>query len=189
MTTNDARMKTKSGSLTFHGPSGRRFLARGGSLVLLLLMAVACTAPRPLAVPEQLLAIREDLPLNDVTRERVIRFIAAGGQQQDGGTAATPIPAVQRDFGKLLDLLKDAQNLRFSGFEKRLASSVPLDDREMPVIDAQEKYPDDLGRLAFLVHNFWFVFYAQKESSDGDPLPVEKWMFDKMVVFRDRPPK
>lgn len=168
---------------------GRRVLLGQSFAVFLLILLVACTAPRPLAVPEQLLAIREDLPLNDMTRERIVRFIAAGGQQQDGGTAAIPIPAVERDFGKLLDLLKDAQNLRFSGFEKRLASTVPLDDREMPVIDAQEKYPDDLGRLAFLVHNFWFVFYAQKESSDGDPLPVERWTFDKMVVFRDRPPK
>lgn len=182
-------MMTKSGSLTFHGSSGRRVLARGGSLVLLLLMAVACTAPRPLAVPEQLLAIRENLPLNEVTRERIVIFIAAGGQQQDGGTAATPIPAVEKDFGKLLDFLKDGQNLRFSSFEERLASLVPWDDREMPVIDAQERYPDDLGRLAFLVHNFWFVFYAQKESPDGDPLHKDQWTLHKIVVFRDRPPK
>lgn len=164
-------------------------LSRGGITILLLLLTVACAAPRPLAVPEQILALREDLPLNDVKRESIVKFIAAGGQQRDDGTVAMPIPAVEKDFGKLLDLLKDPQNLRFSRFAQRLSPTVPLGDPEAPVIDAREQYPDELGRVAFLMHNFWFVFYAQKESSGGDPLPVEEWTFRKVVVFRDRPPK
>lgn len=171
------------------GALARRALLKQGSVILLLLLFVACAAPRPLAVPEQILALRTKLPLNAVTRKAVVTFIAAGGQQRDGGTAATPIPAVERDFGKLLVFLTNAQNLRFTDFEKRLSSAVPLDDREMPVIDARESDPDDLGRVAFLVHNFWFVFYADKESAEGDPLPAEKWTFNKVVVFRDRPPK
>lgn len=157
--------------------------------VLLLFLVVACAAPRPLAVPEHILALREDLPLNDVTRARVVHFIAAGGQQREGGTAATPIPAVERDFGKVLDLLKEPHNLRFNDFERHLSAAGPLGDRQKPIIDAREEYPDELGRVAYLLRNFWFVLYAQKESPEGDPLPAEQWTFNRLTIFRDRPPK
>lgn len=164
-------------------------LPRQASLVLVLLLIVACAAPRPLAVPEQILTLREDLPLGDSTRARVVHFIAAGGQQREEGTVATPIPVVERDFGTFLDLLRKPQNLRFIDFEQRLSAAVRLEGREFPVIDARRRHPDELGRVAYLLHNFWFVFYAHKESPEGDPLSAEMWTFDKMVVFRDRPPR
>ncbi len=176
------------------GPSvqvgiGGRILLRQRFLVLVLLFMVACAAPRPLAVPEQILALREDLPLDDVKRARVVHFIAAGGQQREENTITTPVPAVERDFGLFLDLLKDPQNLRFIDFERRLSAIVRLEGREIPVIDARERHPDELGRVAYHLQNFWFVFYAEKESPEGDPLPAGMWVFDRMVVFRDRPPK
>jgi hypothetical protein len=167
----------------------RPSLLQRSYVVVLLLIVVACAAQRPLAVPEQILALREDLPLNDVTRERIVKFIAQGGQLREGSTAATPVPAVEKDFGKFLDLLKDPQNLRFSDFAQRLSPTVSLGDREVPVIDARQEQPDELGRVAYLLQNFWFVFYAQKESPEGDPLPSEKWTVKSITVFRDRPPK
>jgi hypothetical protein len=176
-----------SGSVRLQGTRPGQRLSRTGSVVCLLLMVAACGAPRPLAVPEQILALRTDLPLDDVRRKDIVQFIAAGGRRTGGDTAATPIPAVEKDFGTWLDLLKDPRNLAFSGFASRLSSTVPLGDPEAPVIDAREEYPDELGRVAFLVHNFWFVLYASKESPEGDPLPVEAWTFTKMAVFRDRP--
>jgi hypothetical protein len=142
-----------------------------------------------LAVPEHILSLRENLPLNEVTRARVVDFIAAGGQQRAGGTGATPIPAVERDFGRVLDLLTGPNNLHFNDFERRLSAIGPLGDRERPIIDAREEYPDELGRVAYRLHDFWFVLYAQKESPDGDPLPAEQWTFTRLTVFRDRSPK
>jgi hypothetical protein len=124
-----------------------------------------------------------------VKRETVVSFIAAGGQLEEGSTVAVPIQAVEQDFGKVLDLLSDPQNLRFRDFEQRLSAVVPFDNRGMPVIDASEQYPDELGRVAYLLKNFWFAFYAQKESPEGDPLPGGQWTFKTVVLFRDRPPK
>jgi hypothetical protein len=167
----------------------RRIPAWGGSVVLLLLLAVACAAPRPLAVPEQVLALQEDLPLDQEKRDRIVRFIAAGGQQREGTTAAELLQAVERDFGKFVDRLKDSENLRFVELEQRLSPSTPLGDRTAPVIDAREQYPDEVGRVAYRLHNFWFVFYAQKESPAGDPLSATQWTVKRIVVFRDRPPK
>jgi hypothetical protein len=142
-----------------------------------------------LAVPEQILALQEDLPLDQGKRDRIVRFIAAGGQQREGGTAAEPLQAVERDFGAFLDRLKDSPSLRFLEIEQRLSPPIPLGGRTAPVIDAREQYPDEVGRVAYLLHGFWFVFYARKESPAGDPLPDAQWTVRRIVVFRDRPPK
>jgi len=179
----------ESSRLGFREIFRRRWLLKGGCIVFLLLTAAACTSSRPLAVREQQLSLRLMLPLNDGTREKTVDFIAAGGRRSNGGTVTTPIQAVEKDFGKLLDMLKDTQNLRFSEFEQRFSPMITPNNREKPVIDAMEQYPDDLGRVGYLLQNFWFVFYAKKESPDGDPIPVKEWYFDRLVIFRDQPPK
>ena len=174
------------------GPRGAawgRFRCREASVVLFLLLVVACAAPRPLAVPERNLALQENLPFDQQARDRIVRFIAAGGQQREGETAAEPLQAVERDFGKLLDRLTGSQGLRFIEIEQRLFPSIPLGDRTAPVIDAREQFPDEVGRVAYLLRDFWFVFYAQKESAEGDPLPAAQWTVKRIVVFRDRHPK
>lgn len=180
---------TKSSNPRLQGTLRGPGCLRGGPILVLLLLIVACAGPRPLAVPERVLALRQDLPLDAVKRETVVSFIAAGGQLEEGSTVAVPIQAVEQDFGKVLDLLSDPQNLRFRDFEQRLSAVVPFDNRGMPVIDASEQYPDELGRVAYLLKNFWFAFYAQKESPEGDPLPGGQWTFKTVVLFRDRPPK
>lgn len=180
---------TKSSNPRLQGTLRGPVCLRGGLILVLLLLIVACAGPRPLAVPERVLALRQDLPLDAAKRETVVNFIAAGGQLGEGSTVAVPVQAVEQDFGKVLDLLRDSQNLHVRDFEQRLSAVVRFDDRGTPVIDASEQYPDELGRVAYLLKNFWFAFYAQKESPEGDPLPGEQWTFKKVILFRDRPPK
>jgi hypothetical protein len=127
------------------------------------------------------------LPLTTETREQVMLFIAAGGRLGDGGTLVQPLPVVETEFGALLDALRDAATLRFDEIDGRVRQLIPAAERKRLVIDATEEYPDEVGRIGYLVRNFWFVFYAQKESADG-PLPAREWRLSRMAVFRDRPP-
>jgi hypothetical protein len=156
------------------------------SIGLVLLLVAACA--RPLAVPERELTLRVKLPLTAATREAVVLFIAAGGRRVDGGgTLVQPPSAVEGEFGALLDALRDTATLRFDGIASRVRTLIPSAEREAPVIDATEEFPDEVGRVGFLLRNFWFVFYAQKETEAG-PLPASEWRVDRLAIFRDRPP-
>ena len=151
---------------------------------LAVLLVAACV--RPLAVPERQITLRVALPLSASSRAQVVLFIAAGGRLGDGGTVVQPLPAVEAEFGALLDALGGAATLRFDEVEGRIQPLIPAAERKRLVIDATEEFPDEVGRVGYLVRNFWFVFYAQKESA-GDPLPAHEWRLSRVAVFRDRP--
>src|SRR5262249_10724911 len=142
---------------------------------------------RPLAVPERQITVRVALPLTAESREAVLQFIAAGGRLGDGGTLVQPLPAVEAEFGAWLDAFPDTAALRFDELDGRVRQLVPTVERQRLVIDATEEFPDEVGRVGYLVRNFWFVFYAQKETDDG-PLPAREWRLARLVIFRDRPP-
>jgi hypothetical protein len=167
-------------------PAGARW-PRGApaSIWLVALLVVACV--RPLAVPERQITLRVALPLTTTSREQVVLFIAAGGRLGDGSTLVRPLPAVEAEFAALLDALRDAATLRFDEIEGRIRQLIPATEQKRPVIDATEEYPDEVGRVGYLLRNFWFVFYAQKESEAG-PLPAREWRLTRLAVFRDRPP-
>jgi hypothetical protein len=154
---------------------------------LAVLLVAACTHVRAPAVPERQLALRVALPLTAVAREEAVRFISAGGRLGKDGTAERLPAAVEVEFGALLDALRDAAALRFDQLEGRVRRLIPAAERKTPVIDATEEYPDEVGRVGYLLGNFWFVFYAQKEDAAG-PLPATQWRFTRLVIFRDRPP-
>lgn len=156
--------------------------------LITLFIVAACAPVRPLAVREHQLTLRVALPLDEGGRGQIVEFIAASGRRDGGGTVVVPMQAVEKEFGRLLDLLKDPQNLRVPAFEQRLTRVIPPGGKETPVIDATEEYPDEVGRVAYLLQNFWFVFYAQRESQAGDALPPEEWVFTRVAIFRDRPP-
>jgi hypothetical protein len=167
-------------------PAGTRWQRLApASIWLVALLVTACAGP--LAVPERQLTLRVDLPLTPNARERVVLFIAAGGRLGDGGTLVQPIPAVEAEFGSVLDVLGGAAALRLDEFEGRLRQAIPAAEQSRLVIDATEEYPDEVGRVAYLLRNFWFVFYAQKES-DAGPLPAREWRLTRLAVFRDRSP-
>ena len=169
-------------------PPGRaRRRGAPASVWLAVLLVAACTHVRPPAVPERQLALRVALPLTAVAREEVVRFIAAGGRLGEDGTAERLPAAVEAEFGALLDALRDTTALRFDQLEGRIRQVIAAAERKTPVIDATEEYPDEVGRVGYLLGNFWFVFYAKKEDAAG-PLPASQWRFTRLAVFRDRPP-
>jgi hypothetical protein len=117
----------------------------------------------------------------------VVLFIAAGGRLGDGGTLVQPLPAVEAEFGALLDALRGSAPLRFAEIDGRVRQWMPGAERQQPVIDATEEFPDEAGRVGYLFRNFWFVFYARKETQAG-PLPGQEWPLARLVVFRAGPP-
>jgi hypothetical protein len=168
-------------------PGGGRRHGAAASVWLAVLFVAACAPVRPAAVPERQLALRVALPLTAAAREEVVRFIAAGGRLGEDGTAERLPAAVEAEFGALLDALRNDAVLRFDQLEGRIRQLIPAAERKTPVIDATEEYPDEVGRVGYLLGNFWFVFYAQKEDAAG-PLPASQWRFVRLAVFRDRPP-
>jgi hypothetical protein len=59
----------------------------------------------------------------------VALFIAAGGRLGDGGTLVEPLPAVEAQFGALLDALGGAATLRVDEIEGRIQPLIPAAER------------------------------------------------------------
>jgi hypothetical protein len=136
--------------------------------VLLLALATACAHRLPY-VPVREARFRTEagsndriqLPLTAPGREKLLRYLRAGGDTDRIGNTAVD-PNAESHYGPLLDLLADPSHLALedatvkSTFRKWLAGPVVRQ-----VIDAREESSPAIDPVAIGDGKYWWIFYPR----------------------------
>lgn len=155
-------------------PPARPARAPTGMLAALLLLIVAgCCGPSGSVAPyvavreaqfrtEQSAGDRIALPLDTAARDRVLKFLRAGGNTRSYDTGVVDPGADQRDAGLLDWLAVDRTLDDLSSSElKRWFTAGPV----FQVVDARERYAlSDTQVAAMSDGSYWWIFYHPRSK-------------------------
>lgn len=157
-------------------PKERRVKRIASFIVILILFAdLGCAT-----VPSTYVAVREgrfrselsrddriSLPLDEVSRNRLIAFLKAGGDKEKIGMEIVD-PDAERYYTPLLDLLSDPDKLNLEDLtEKRTFESWFSDGVVRQVIDAREDSPPVIDPVAVSDGKYWWIFYHRHKKLTG----------------------
>jgi hypothetical protein len=140
--------------------------------LLVFLLAVSACSQRPVtyvAVPEgefrteKTKSDRIKLPLNAESREKLLKFLKAGGDANNVGLNIVD-PQAEAHYSALLAALADPNNLALENLTsrqtfKRWFPKPPI----RQVVDAREEAPAILEPVAVSDGKYWWIFYQHQK--------------------------
>lgn len=107
---------------------------------------------------------RLKLPLNNESRERLLRFFKAGGDTDRIGSEIAD-PEAEKRYAPLLDKLSNPQNLTLEDLTEKQTFKQWFSRRPTrQVIDSREEAPPAIDPVAVTDDKYWWIFYQHQKK-------------------------
>lgn len=154
-------------------------------LVFVLALFLAACASIPLAVPEKNLAARFDLKKGTSWQERALCTLRLRKPCIPGDETDRP-KEKEENFKKFLALLKDSTTRPFREFRETANGFSFIEETKEKIVDAVEEKPDSPpGRIAYKIHDCWFVVYSRDEKGLYTK-DENRALLSSLTIFCDR---